>query len=336
MRDYIHESIIIPVAEASAENIAKGIVPVRILQPGFNTSKTRHYSESAVQDAVKIFEGAKQYANHATRTEEKERPERDIRDWVATLENVKVAANGNAVGEARIHAGWFKEMVTNLYEAGTLSKLGVSINSIGRGSRQAINGTQTFAVESLVDHPFKSVDFVTEAGAGGQCGVCESAAPEIVDAYIVSLAKLKEARPDLVKELETELQAKNTTEAKRTMEIAEELKQAKDRLAVLEAENLGLKTKITEADKARAKTEAQAAIKEAVQKSTLPDVARSRLVEQFKEAESVDGVEAAIKAEGDYLAKLNESGKVKGMGATTPDLSKLSPSEKIRLGTEQG
>ncbi len=317
MRDYIIESISIPIAEVTAENIAQGIVPVRIIQPGFNSSKSRHYSASAVKDAAKIFEGAKQYANHATKSEEKERPERDIRDWVATLENVRVAPNGNAVGDARIHAGWFKEMVQNLHAAGTLNKLGVSINSIGKGSKQKIDGVETFAVESLVDHPFKSVDFVTEAGAGGQVGVKES--PEILDVCIIDLARLKETRPDLIKEIESDIETKNKLEVTKKMALEDEVKTLKESNEALTTKNKELTDKLAEADKAKVKAEAQAKIKEAIDKAQLPDAAKARLTEQFKEATTVDGVDTAIKAETDYIAKLTEQGKVKNLGGQKPD-----------------
>jgi len=321
VRDYVHESVEIPIAEVTAENIAKGILPIVLIQPGFNTSKSRHYSSGAVADTVKVFEGAKQYANHATKSEEKERPERDIRDWVSTVENIHIAPNGKSVGQARIHAGWFKEMVQGLYEAGTLNKLGVSINSIGRGSKQKIDGVETFVVESLVDHPFKSVDFVTEAGAGGQAGVKESV--EIMDVCIIDLAKLKECRPDLIKEVETEIDSKNKLEVKHSMELQATVEQLTKDNEQLVNQNKELTAKIDEAAKAQAKATAQASIKEAIAKATLPQVAKDKLTEQFKEAVTADGIDAAINAENDYLAKVTESGKVKNLGPSSTDTKKI-------------
>jgi hypothetical protein len=330
MRDYIHESIEIPVAEVTAESIASGIIPVRIIKPGFNTSKSRNYTKSAVKDIVALFEGAKQYANHATKSEEKERPERDIRDWVATLKNIHITKEGAAAGEAHIHAGWFKEMVKGLSEAGTLNKLGVSINSIGKGSRQKVDGTETFVVESLVDHPFKSVDFVTEAGAGGQVGIKEST--EVVDAYLIDAVKLKETRPDLVTELETEFKDKNKSEVNKIMEAEQEIKTLKESVETLTKEKAELQVKITEAEKGKAKIEAQAKINEAVSKSALPDAAKAKLLEVHKEDTDATRIDGDIKAESDYLAKLAESGKVKNLGHTEVDMSKLTPRQKIAAG----
>ncbi len=327
-RDYINESVSVPVDEAKKESLAKGVVSIRIIQPGFNASKTRYYTESAIRDAVKIFEGAKMYANHATKSEEKERPERDIRDWVATVKNAKVAENGNAVAEAHIHAGWLKEMVQNLSEQGNLDKLGVSINAIGKGSKQKISGTDTFVVESLIDYPFKSVDFVTEAGAGGQVGVKESA--EYVDVYLVDLATLKEARPDLIKEMESEYDSKNKTEVKSKMDLEQENKTLKESIETLTKERDGLKGQIEASQKAQRIAEAKVKIDEAISKSGLPEAAQKRLVERFKDAESDQGVQEAIKAELDYVAALKESGKVKNLGGSNPEATKVDLKESFK------
>jgi len=98
------------------------------------------------------------------------------------------------------------------------------------------------------------------------------------------------------------------------MELTEEVKTLKGSNETLARENTELKAKITEADKAKAKAEAQALIKEAIAKATLPDAAKAKLTEQFKEAVTVEGVDAAIKAETDYVATITEAGKVRGLG----------------------
>jgi len=42
-------------------------------------------------------------------------------------------------------------------------------------------------------------------------------------------------------------------------------------------------------------------------------------LEKFKDAETADGLEDAIKSEKDYVASLLEAGKVKGMGGKQAD-----------------
>jgi hypothetical protein len=53
-----------------------------------------------------------------------------------------------------------------------------------------------------------------------------------------------------------------------------------------------------------------------VGKSELPEAAKSRILEKFKDVETADGIEEAIKSEKDYIAAIQESGKVKGLGKT--------------------
>ncbi len=103
------------------------------------------------------------------------------------------------------------------------------------------------------------------------------------------------------------------------MEAKERIEELEGQNETLTTENEGLKTKISEAEKEKAKADAQATIKEAVDKAELPVAAKERLIERFKDAESADGIQEAIKAEVAYIAKLAESGKVVGLGASIPD-----------------
>ncbi len=105
-------------------------------------------------------------------------------------------------------------------------------------------------------------------------------------------------------------------------EQEDKIKELETNVETLTKERDGLKTKITEAAKAKAMADAQAVIKEAVGKAELPDAAKVRLVERFKEAEKADGISEAIKAEVDYITALKGSGKVKDLGGTKPDAEK--------------
>ena len=319
MREYVKESVTIAAEEATAENIAKGIVPVRIIRPGFNDSKGKYYTKQAVESGKTLFEGAKMFANHSTKTEEKERPERDIRDWSGTLQDVKMSEKGNLIGNAVIHAGWLKEMVSNLFEAGNLSKLGVSINTLGKGVRGKVEDCETFIVESLVKHPLGSVDFVTEAGAGGAVGLMESVDVK-ADVYLMDMKQLREARPDLVQTIEEEISNKfKTQEANKMATELETIKLLETAKATLEAENTSLKAKIGESEKATKIAEAKVLIDKAINDSALPEASKARLIESFAGKESAEGVAEAVKAEAAYVQSIKESGKVKGVGVTQID-----------------
>jgi len=310
-RNRVFESCEIDIQEVDKGNLAKGILPVRIIKPGFNSSKERYYTENAVRDAAVIFDGAKMYADHPAKGD---RPERSMRDWAATLHDTRVSESGNAVGMAHIHAGWLKEMVVNLFENGDLQHLGVSINAVGRGVKQVVEGTKTNVIESLVKSRMQSVDFVTEAGAGGQAGLTESVRDEFIDVELIDLATLREARPDLVKEAETDIRAQIQTEVKAKMELEAQVKELEGQVTTLTAERDALKEAAAQAVKEKAKAEAQALIKEAVDKAELPVAAKTRLIETHKEDESADGIEEVIKAEVDYIASLTEGGKIRDLG----------------------
>lgn len=308
MRTLISEFI--PLTEATIT--AKGKGQVVVIKPGFNASKKRYYPQETLARDFKVFEGVKMYSDHPTEAEEQARPERSIKDWVAVLENVRVRANDGAViGDYTVVEPWMEAKLAKLRDSGQLNKIGVSINAVGSASKQKIEGVDTTFIEKLVNA--RSVDFVTEPGAGGSVEIFEANGTTF-DVDLIDLAGLKERRPDMVKAIEESVRNEFTKEVKHKMELQETVDKLTKDNEVLVKENGDLKAKITEADKAQVKAEAQAKIKEAVGKAELPDAAKVRLLERFKDAETDTGVADAVKAEVEYIATLSEAGKVKGMG----------------------
>ncbi len=100
------------------------------------------------------------------------------------------------------------------------------------------------------------------------------------------------------------------------MESEERIRELEGQITTLTSERDTLKEATEKAEKAKAKADAQASIKEAVDKAELPGAAKERLIERFKDAESADDIAEAIKSEVDYITKLAEAGKVKGLGPT--------------------
>jgi len=126
----------------------------------------------------------------------------------------------------------------------------------------------------------------------------------------------------LVKTIEADVRAEVTKEVRKLMESEERIKELESQLETITTERDELKEAKEQAEREKVKAEAQALIKEAIDKAELPQAAKNRLMKRFEEAESVDGVEEAIQAEKDYIAELAESGKVKNLGATQPDTGK--------------
>ena len=309
----------IPLTEAKFD---KGRATVVVIRPGFNSDKSRYYPAEMLKRDFGVFEGHKMYADHPTVEEDKERPERSIKDWVATLSEVTCDDNGVVTGVAEVIEPWLMQKLASLRDRGMLNEMGISINAVGSASKATIEGSETMVIEKLV--AARSVDFVTEPGAGGIVTFYES---DRFDIDLVDLEGIKDRRPDLVKTIEATVRAKIQQEVKRTMELEEKVKELEENISTLTTERDELQGKITEAEKEKAKAEARAIIKEAVDKAELPNAAKEKILERFADAESAKGIEDAIQSEIDYIAKLSEAGKVKDLGASKPEVSNDSLKE---------
>jgi len=298
---------------------SKGIAKVIVIKPGWGNPVDNHYypSEVLARDCH-VFEGIKMYADHQTEEEEKQRPEGSIREWVASLKNVHYEEGLGVVGDAVIIEPWLQQKLAVLRDKKLLSEMGISIRAAGVGTNGEAEGRKGNILDKITHA--RSVDFVTEAGAGG--GVLLYETEREFDIDVITLNVLRERRPDLVKSIEGEVKETMLKEVKKAMEAEERIQELEGQVETLTTENTDLKTKNSEAEKAQRIAEAKSIIDEAIGKSELPDAAKERLVERFKDAESADGVEDAIKAEKEYLDKLAEGGKVKGLGPTDPDPQK--------------
>jgi len=301
----------IPLTEAS---IDKGMAKITVIKAGFNASKDRYYPLDTLCRDYSVFEGLKMYADHPSVSDETNRPERSIRDWVATLKNVRME-NDAVVGEAQIVEPWMQEKLATLRDKNMLPEMGVSINAVGAASEATIEGVKTNYIERIARG--RSVDFVTEAGAGGLVEMYE--ADRDIDIDFVSLNTLKERRPELVKEIETSVRNSLMKEVKKHMELEEEIKELKESNTTLATENETLKTEKANAEKAKLLAETKATVEAAIGKAELPEAAKARLLEMFKDTVSAEGLEAAIEAEKAYIAAISEAGKVKGMGGKGED-----------------
>lgn len=304
-----------PLTEAKFD---KGRATVIVIKPGFNSNGDRYYPAETLKRDYKMFEGMKMYADHPTEAEEDARPERSIKDWVATLTSVTCDEGGVITGVAEIVEPWLMQKLASLRDKKMLSEMGISINAVGSASKATIDGKETLVIEKFVS--CRSVDFVTEPGAGGVVTFYESDRSHDID--LIDLPVLKEKRPDLVKAIESNVRAEITKEVKKAMENEDRIKELEGQILTLTKERDDLKEAATKAEKETAKAKAQATIKEAVDKAELPGAAKERLIERFKDAETAEGIEVAIKSEVDYIAKLAESGKVRNLGGSKPDPEK--------------
>jgi len=296
-----------PLTEATFD---KGKAHVVIIKAGFNADKSRYYPAEVLKRDYGIFEGMKMYADHPTVEEDKERPERSIKDWVATLSNVTCDEAGTVEGDAAIIEPWLMQKLASLRDKELLSEMGISINAVGSASKATIDNVETLSIERLVAG--RSVDFVTEPGAGGTVTMYESDRNHDID--LVELSSLKEKRPDLVKLIEDAVRAEITKEVKKAMENEERITELEGQIKTLTEERDGLLTKAQEAETDKLKAETRANVEKALAEADLPEAAKKRLVDQYADKTSDEGLTEAIQAEAAYVAAVRESGKVTGLG----------------------
>ena len=260
--------------EESAFDSERGVAKVTVIRPGFNTSKSRYYpAETLIRD-FGIFEGAKMFINHPTNREENERPEGDLSRWVATLRNVSAMADGIVVGESYIHDNTWRSTMANLAEQGNLSQLGVSIRGIGDVSEATIEGIETVNVDRLVEG--RSVDYVTEAGAGGG----------------VQLYEAERKREEI-----------------RMEELQEQLDKVQADLAAAQETITALEGQLAEAQADTVKAEERAELEKVVAESELPE----KVIDKVRKVFESSGLDSA-KSELEFLAEHIKPAKAEPAG----------------------
>ncbi len=170
-------------SEAPSEDTRE--VPVLIIKEGMGNKADRHlYSSDLLKKAAPLFNGVKAYANHPSKTEETDRPERDIRDivgWYHSPQVVMVEGKTAIRAMLKINDGAAYDWAWNLVkEAVAFSKkfkdkdlVGISINAWG--SSHAVEGEDGKVVNMVDDlTEVQSADIVTQAGAGGGFRLRES------------------------------------------------------------------------------------------------------------------------------------------------------------------
>lgn len=322
----------IPLVEKAVRK--DGTASLKIIEPGWGSSG--YYPTATLErDGPKVFKaGTQMYWDHPTASEQAERPERSLRDLAGQLMTDAVfkadgPAGAGLYAEAKVY-GPYKEVLNELG-----ADIGTSIRGIGKGKQGTVEGRTGPVIERLV--AAQSVDFVTRPGAGGQVlQLFEAARGRSSPLHIsaVTLQDIKQTRPDLVEEMRADLKAAVYSESGKAKEARQmdetQIRELTEAKTALQGENAGLKQQILLG-------EAERFVAEHLKAVTLPDLTKKRLTESLVKAPvvkdgklDVDGykaaIEAAVKAEADYLAKVTESGKIVGMGAGEPAPVKLQES----------
>lgn len=141
-----------------------GTIGIKIIGPGWGSSG--YYGrEILTRDIPRVFPaGTQMFWNHATATEEAERPEGDLNNLAGvTVSSPYWLESGPAGPGMYADARPFGNYAGAIDEIG--EHIGVSIRALGRHSAGEAEGRQGRIIQELVAG--KSVDFVTVPGAGG-------------------------------------------------------------------------------------------------------------------------------------------------------------------------
>ena len=259
---------VIPLNEKAVSS--DGNLELKIIQPGWGNSG--FYSQKMLERDAGIYKpGTQMYWNHPTASEDRERPERSLRDLAAELTTAgqfKEGPYGPGVYARAKVFGPYKEAIEEL-----APHIGISHRVLGKAVKGEAESKKGPIIEKMV--AAKSVDFVTTPGAGGEIvqlfEAARDKAHDDIDWSSITMEGLEANRPDLAEAIKTSEEAKRMSKEELT-----ELKEAKGELeeakTKLEEENARLK-------ESAILREARDLASDKVGESDLPEITKTRLIE---------------------------------------------------------
>ena len=321
--------IVVPLIEAKTDD--KGTIPVKIIDPGWGSSG--YYSREVLQQAVnaRVYAaGLQMYWNHPSKSDEKERPERDLRDLAGVLtEDARWDEHGSKGPGVYARAKVFAAYRDAVAEMGPY--IGLSHYVWGESKTGEAEGKKGDIITRIV--AARSVDFVTVPGRGGAIAEAfRNARPAVPTddqkteagksmvgekPEKLTLESVRKDHPDSYEAVRKEIE---NSAAMKEAQAQQEKKLAETEKALEEA-----KAEIARLKEAQLLVEARTFVEAKVKDAKIPDLTKARIVESLGKSPVVkDGkldeaaytakIEAAVKAEAEYLAKLG-AGKIEGMGA---------------------
>lgn len=319
-----------------------GTVAVRIIGPGKGSSAT--YEAAQLKRDMGVFgKGTQVFIDHPSTREERERPERSIRDLCGvTVCDPEWRENGEAGPGPYTRVKIFKPYREEIEEKG--EHIGVSIRAAGTVTTKKIGNESVRVAEKFTAGSF---DFVTKAGAGGKVVKLAESTRGAVDEYVQQFLEENPqesetsdtARASFIEWATGDTQPHDEEDSIMT----EQLKEKDDRIEALETQlaeaQASLRTReiadIIEAAISEAKDLPQAA---AVRVKTLMERVAPKDGDLDKEALTVL-VKEAIQAEQEYIESLlPKRGGITGMGggSTDGDGKKRLRESMIALHIERG
>lgn len=280
------ESECLPLVERALRS--DGTARIRIIKPGWGSSGY-YPAEVLKRDGPKIFiAGTKQYWNHATPTEEAERPEGDLETLAGELVSDARWENddegGGLYADTKVF-GRFQGAVNEL-----APHIGVSIRAMGKHVMGEADGRRGAIITDLTSA--KSIDYVTVAGAGGK----------VIEMFEAARIGVPVKKP--------------TTEESMTAEETAKLTEAENKIARLQEALL-----LRDARDFVAAQVAGADIPDVTKSRLIESLAKNPAVKDgaLDTAVFAEQIKTAVESERTYLQQAAGvgNGKVQGMGGQT-------------------
>lgn len=305
-------------ADATFTEAADGSIAVTLLRAG-KSGNANYYPDAALREAVPLFEGVRVFvksdADHLKGTG------KDVRNLVGGIYDVKFVEGKTPDTGALV--GTFKAIdptdavATKMVEAvkrGMQGLMGLSIDAFAKTKVRTEGGQRLREATKFTK--VNSVDLIVEPGAGGGLDrLTEAAADQPSDSQPGDAA-MKKRMYEAIKAKDPAKAATinlDTIGDEELMQLYEAVMAAPPAAAgtarVTEAQ--GDDAPVTRAELQMLQLRQTAATR--INASKLPAPAKERLVKQFNDTARFTEaeVDAAIKAEGEYLARFTESGSVR-------------------------
>jgi len=301
---------------------------VVLLAPGWSKNG-RYYSREVVARSVAHWEGTRAFLDHPSKSDERDRPERSVRDLAGYYEGARVDQDGRAVADLRLlgmHAPHVSALAREAKRAGR-DLVGVSINAVGRMAEGEAEGRKGQIVEDIT-RGF-SADIVTTPAAGGGFQAIRASTSEETAALLAaaSYEQWREASPAHLERLRREMQSERQTDAVKRRDA--EITALKEAQMSEESEVQTLREQLATRDQRITALEAQATARESVERGdrllrelALPEVWHDA-VRPLLAGKAEDEQKAVIEGELGKLRALRDKGmlkaEVKGGGQGAPD-----------------
>ncbi len=163
------------IAEAPKDTASGRLVTIDIIRSGWNTSGSRYYPADVLErDVPTVYaKGTQVFIDHPSASETDDRPERSLQTLAGKFVDTPWAVRENdgtlvMRTTVQVFAPW-QPLIRDAWDT-----IGVSINGNGRGDYGLAEGREGLIIDQLTYG--RSVDFVTQPGAGGRVlGLLESA-----------------------------------------------------------------------------------------------------------------------------------------------------------------